>query len=404
MRYIIAVFLVVFAVPAWASVQAGLEAYERGEYTEAVRWYRQAADEGDPEAQYNLGVMYNFGRGVPQSDAQAMMWYREAAGQGIADAAFRLGFMYASGAGYPIWLHDQFYDEEAFDNAGRDVPQDDAEALKWHRIAAEQGHALAQYSLGVMYVDDKGVPRDDVQAHLWFNLAATLLQSRQDVSIDPSFQGVTLDKFPLLPFQLGGTVERMTPEQLAEARRLAREWMEMRGKAVVEGSLAHSIYTKIMESRHDYDDLTTNKKTLAACINWATAGKNYIDVPYTYVYYKSAFPERRIRLSELMRGAINGCDSGKKEHNLGCDCVAADWNGSPVLRVPKSVSGSTIATGLGDTAFWEPEPRADGAICRSALASRQGVPRWDDRKASRNSVAEAERRGLTPEECSALLE
>ena len=70
MRYIVVLFLVAFAVPAWASVQAGSDAYERGDYAEAVRWYRETAEVGEPEAQYNLGVMYNFGRGVPQSDPQ----------------------------------------------------------------------------------------------------------------------------------------------------------------------------------------------------------------------------------------------------------------------------------------------------------------------------------------------
>ena len=107
------------------------------------------------------------------------------------------------------------------------------------------------------------------------------------------------------------------------------------GSASVEGSVAHSIYTKIMERWDDYDDLTTNKKALAACINWQATGKNNADVRYSYVYYESEFTERKFSTSQLMEGAINGCQSGKKEHNLDCDCVAVDRNGSPVLRVPK---------------------------------------------------------------------
>ena len=297
MRYIIAVFLAVFAVPAWADLQSGLEAYERGDYAEAVRWYRQAAEEGDPEAQYNLGVMYNFGRGLPQSDAQAMMWYREAAERGIADAAFRLGFMYNNGAAYPLWLHDQFYDQEASDNAGLDVPQDDSEALKWYRMGAEQGHALAQYYLGVIYLGGVGVPRDDIQGFLWYNLAAIHFQLLPDVSIDPSFQGITLKDFVLLTIALRSAAESLPSEQLAEVRRLAREWLEKHCKA-------------------------------------------------------------ELGLLEI-----------------------------------------------GSTTVSEPaQPRMDSDICRSALASRHGVPRWDDRNASRYSVTEAKRRGLTPEKCSALLE
>ena len=112
--------------------------------------------------------------------------------------------------------------------------------------------------------------------------------------------------------------------------------------ASVEGSVAHSIYTKIMERRTDYDDLATNKKVLAACINWQATGKNHVDLRYSYVYYESEFTERTISTSRLMGGAMNGCEIAKKERNLDCDCVAVDRNGSPVLRVPKSVNQEVI--------------------------------------------------------------
>ena len=58
---------------------------------EAVRWYRLAAEQGDASAQYSLGVMYDFGRGVLEDDAEAVRWYRLAAEQGDADAQNRLG-------------------------------------------------------------------------------------------------------------------------------------------------------------------------------------------------------------------------------------------------------------------------------------------------------------------------
>ena len=64
--------------------------------------------------------MYNNRRGVPQDDAEAVKWYRLAAEQGYAEAQSNLGVMY---------------------NNGRGVPQDDAEAVKWYRLAAEQGYA-----------------------------------------------------------------------------------------------------------------------------------------------------------------------------------------------------------------------------------------------------------------------
>jgi uncharacterized protein len=110
-------------------------------------------------------------------------WLRLAAEQGHAQAQHNLGFMYDSGQG---------------------VPQNDAEAMKWYRLAAEQGHADAQYNLGVMYRDGQGIPQDYVQALMWFNLAA----SEQATAV----QGRDL------------AASKMTPAQIAEAQRLAREW------------------------------------------------------------------------------------------------------------------------------------------------------------------------------------
>tara|TARA_R110000765_G_scaffold324976_2_gene416497 strand:+ start:916 stop:1131 length:216 start_codon:yes stop_codon:yes gene_type:complete len=61
---------------------------------ETVSWYRLAAEQGDADAQYNLGIMYDTGRGVPENDAEAVRWYRLAAEQGDANAQFNLGGMY----------------------------------------------------------------------------------------------------------------------------------------------------------------------------------------------------------------------------------------------------------------------------------------------------------------------
>ena len=105
----------------------------------------------DAEAQYDLGFKYANGEGVPEDDAEAVRWYRMAAEQGEAIAQFNLGVMYANGEG---------------------VPEDDAEAVRWHRMAAEQGLALAQTTLGFMYENGEGVPENYVRAYAWLNLAA----------------------------------------------------------------------------------------------------------------------------------------------------------------------------------------------------------------------------------------
>ena len=91
------------------------------------------------------------------------------------------------------------------------VLQDYAEAVKWFRLAAEQGNASAQYSLGARYSEGQGVPQDYVQAHKWLNLAA----SRESVT------GILHVGFASARDNVGG---KMTPAQIAEAHRLAREW------------------------------------------------------------------------------------------------------------------------------------------------------------------------------------
>ena len=92
---------------------------------------------------------------------------------------------------------------------GEGVPQDDAEAVRWYRLAADQGHATAQNNLGIRYSNGRGVPQDYVEAHMWYNLAAA--QSSGD---DRDTHVRNRD----------AVAERMTTEQIAEAQRRAREW------------------------------------------------------------------------------------------------------------------------------------------------------------------------------------
>jgi TPR repeat protein len=119
--------------------------------TEAVKWYRKAAEQGDAYGQASLGFMYSNGRGVPQSDAEALKWYRLATDQGNAFGQASLGWMY---------------------HYGRGVPQSNTEAVKWYRLAAAQGEAQGQSNLGVMYENGIGVPKDRTEAVKWYRLAA----------------------------------------------------------------------------------------------------------------------------------------------------------------------------------------------------------------------------------------
>jgi TPR repeat protein len=186
LRFPIAVVLsiICLAVPTWADYKAGEDAYNRGDFATALREWRPLAEQGDARAQYNLGVLYRKGRGVPQDDVQARQWYEKAAAQGQAKAQYNLGTLYLNGSG---------------------VPKDYQQALRWFRMAADQGEALAQTKIGIMYDDGQGVPHDFVQAHKWYNLAAT-----------------NGDK-PAAELR-DALAKQMTPAQIAEAQQLAREW------------------------------------------------------------------------------------------------------------------------------------------------------------------------------------
>jgi TPR repeat protein len=132
--------------------------------------------------------MYLNGQGVPQDYAEALKWLRLAANQGFAEAQDGLGRMYEHGQG---------------------VPKDDAEAAKWIRLAANQGDAGAQVGLGGMYVAGRGVPKDYVLSYMWFNLAAA--------------HGDELAAFAA-DLRDGVPAHFMSPEQIAEAQRLAHGW------------------------------------------------------------------------------------------------------------------------------------------------------------------------------------
>ena len=128
---------------AWAgTLEDGVEAVDRGDYATALRLLRPLAENGNPDAQINLGNMYFDGNGVPQ---------------------------------------------------------DNAESVKWYLLAADQGSADAQITLGFLYEYGEAVPQDYVQAHKWFDVAGSLLY-RDTLAA------------------------KMTPAQIAEAQKLAREW------------------------------------------------------------------------------------------------------------------------------------------------------------------------------------
>jgi TPR repeat protein len=145
--------------------------------------WRDAADQGDPEAQTRLGVLYSEGQGVERNYETAAGWFLKAAEQGDIYAQNNLGDMYDSGQG---------------------VDQDFGEAAKWYRKAAEADDSYAQHRLGELHGEGLGVEMNACQAFAWFNLAAaggfpSSAECREDV------------------------VAKLTETELKDAQRLALE-------------------------------------------------------------------------------------------------------------------------------------------------------------------------------------
>ena len=131
--------------------QDAVDAYSREDYKTAYKLILPLANKGFAQAQYNLGVMYEKGKGVKENLKKAKKWFQFAAEQGVVKAQYNLGLMYGKGKG---------------------VNRDYKEAVRWYLRAAEKGYSKAQTNLGWMYEKGKGVPRDDQKAAKWYQLAS----------------------------------------------------------------------------------------------------------------------------------------------------------------------------------------------------------------------------------------
>ena len=193
-------FTLVLTAPAWAGWDEAVAAYQRGDYATALREWRPLAEQGHADAQFNLGLMYSKGKGVPQDDTLAAKWYRKAAEQGQVQAQLALAGWHARCGGNIGPLCRLRMGSPNLDYT---------EAAKWYRLAAEQGNAEAQRNIGVMYAEGQGVPQDYVMAHKWLNLAAAQGGTTRDTVVKSR----------------DAVAAKMSPEQIAEAQRVAREWM-----------------------------------------------------------------------------------------------------------------------------------------------------------------------------------
>jgi len=213
-------FAVLVSGPGIAALQEGLDALRKGDYATAAKELRPLADRGDAEAQYRLGLMYEFGKGFPQDKAQMMVWLGKSAAQGHPAAQTELGVIYATGDG---------------------VPQDNVKAVSWFRKAASQGNPTAQYNLGLLYAKGSGVRNDDAQAISWFRKAAEQGELNAQFKMGVAYEngeGVTQDwVLAYANYAIaarGGYKDaaqyrddiatKLNPSQLSEAKALAAAW------------------------------------------------------------------------------------------------------------------------------------------------------------------------------------
>ena len=199
---------------------------------EAVSWWRSAADHGLPDAQVNLGFMYDNGRGVRKSYSKAVSWFRKAADQGHAKAQFNLGFAYANGRGVSrnyakaaSWFRkagDNEYGKYVRANAkshlgfmyahGRGVRKNYAKAAelaKLYRLALTVGHSYACHVRGLKNQEE------DVEAHKWFNVYASIYGEESE---HPTFGKESAKK-------RDDKAESMTPQAVADAQQRATDWL-----------------------------------------------------------------------------------------------------------------------------------------------------------------------------------
>jgi len=171
------VWMASLATPVSAqSVKAGIEAWQKSDYSAAVAIWRPLAEKGDADAQFNLGQAYRLGRGVPINLAAAQSWFERAADKGHVDAQTTLGLL-------------------LFQNGNH------TGGLRWLKVASDQGEPRAMLVYGTALFNGDGVPQDPILGYAFVSRAAaqglqaakdTLGQLDQIMSVEDRKKGVAL--------------------------------------------------------------------------------------------------------------------------------------------------------------------------------------------------------------------
>lgn len=181
-KFILSLFLTFTLVsPVLADFESGVIQFEQGDFEGALKTLTPLAEDGDPRAQYVVGVIWLNGMvGEPRPD-EAAGWLKRAAEQDYVEAQMELARLFKTGEG---------------------VPTDLGQMVTWYRRAAQQGHVGAQLFVADAYAYGQGVGPDLVQAYMWYEIA---MRYWGDLAVHAR----------------DAIAEKMTREQIDEARRLA---------------------------------------------------------------------------------------------------------------------------------------------------------------------------------------
>ena len=167
-------FFILVSSSAFAGFDEGIAAYQANNLPLAYKEFREAAEEGHADAQFNLGLMYEHGIGVGKNEKEAIVWYLKAAEQGSAFAQYNVAVLYENGRGTSV---------------------DFTQANNWYRKASAQGDSLAIGNLGMLYARGQGVKVNTVAGVALLLLSATMDSSpennaKQNIA---SIRGLTPD-------------------------------------------------------------------------------------------------------------------------------------------------------------------------------------------------------------------
>ena len=202
------------------SFVSGFAAFSEGNFEKSITIWERLALQGEPRAQYAIGVCYELGQGVTQSYPLAAHWYQQATEQGFAMAKNNLGMLYEEGLGVQKSLEKavSLYKEAAQQELpsaqynlalmyyqGQGTEKNFKEASHWLQRSASQGFAFAQYNLGVLYQNGQGVEQDFAQAAKWYieaikwgapKAAITLKELLEDKELEIATNLVTVHRQP----------------------------------------------------------------------------------------------------------------------------------------------------------------------------------------------------------------